>query len=105
MTLLFRKLNICIYNFSNKDVVVLSVKPTAVLFVTNIGSNPGQEKKLLFLPQEVLLPLALEHDFSKLQSLSLWTLRKYEGGELTLDLCSHFSYNISKNRKGFWNNS
>ena len=36
------KLNICIYNFSNKDVVVvvLSVKPTAVSFVINIEPNP-----------------------------------------------------------------
>lgn len=66
VALLFRKLNICVYNFSNKD-VVLNVKPTAVLFVTNIGPNSGLETKLLFLP------LALEHGFSKLQSLSLWT--------------------------------
>lgn len=49
MRLLFRKLNICIYNFSNKDVVVvLSVKPTAFSFVINIGPNPESGENYFF---------------------------------------------------------
>lgn len=102
--LLFRKRNICVYNFSNKDVfvVVLSVKPTAVLFVINIGSHPGRGKDYFSCHKNLYFHQWWNRVF---QNYSLCPFGPQEILRMKngLWIFAHVSYNILNSREGFWN--